>query len=385
MAERSRWFLAGAASCACVVVAAAAVVVSVQGIVADARASRPTRTVQDPTTTVSTGPVQRTVEGDVSVTAESSSVPEPPQSTAGDDRAVVTRTGARPGAVLKSGDVIATIAERPTLLLHSDVPFFRTLGAGVEGRDVGALQRALNALGYGIAEDARNEYGPGTARAVFFLYRDRGYQPVAATGRPVDVDAATTTVAPSGEVFAASTLPVTPRSQCGVAGGHVDGPVCSLQTATGSPRLTVAAVEADMIRAGQHATIALDDGSTVEATVRERLEADSEDPDTETAGADDADLVDKGAADDVAFGLDTPEQMSGGTTGTATIVTAESPANGLRIEEIAIRSRGAATWLVAADGATLPVKRGLCAAGLCVVTGPRLEPGLRIRLPHVAG
>lgn len=52
------------------------------------------------------------------------------------------------GAVLSAGDEVLRINDQPLMLLPGELPAWRTLRIGVEGRDVAQLEAALVALGY---------------------------------------------------------------------------------------------------------------------------------------------------------------------------------------------------------------------------------------------
>ncbi|MDX2851364.1 peptidoglycan-binding protein [Streptomyces sp. PA03-3a] len=54
-----------------------------------------------------------------------------------------------PGTVLRRGDELARIDDRPVVLLYSDLPAYRELARGVKGEDVLAFTTNLAALGYG--------------------------------------------------------------------------------------------------------------------------------------------------------------------------------------------------------------------------------------------
>ncbi len=101
---------------------------------------------------------------------------------AGAPRAVVTsRTGTvtsstcSTGAVLRSGDVLATVDGEPVIALATDVPLWRDLELDDRGDDVRGLQRALNVGGAGLSEDGI--LGRGTLRSAFRFLAERGVRP----------------------------------------------------------------------------------------------------------------------------------------------------------------------------------------------------------------
>jgi peptidoglycan hydrolase-like protein with peptidoglycan-binding domain len=74
--------------------------------------------------------------------------------------AVVTKSG-----LLRAGDVLLRIDERPVVLLPGDVPAFRDMRVGTRGRDVTALQRYLASQGYKV-DRALSHYSTVTKAAV---------------------------------------------------------------------------------------------------------------------------------------------------------------------------------------------------------------------------
>jgi peptidoglycan hydrolase-like protein with peptidoglycan-binding domain len=73
---------------------------------------------------------------------------------------VVTSSG-----LLKPGDVLLRIDERPVVLVPGDIPVFRALEEGSTGRDVAALQLYLASLGYDV-DATSTRYSKVTAAAV---------------------------------------------------------------------------------------------------------------------------------------------------------------------------------------------------------------------------
>lgn len=75
---------------------------------------------------------------------------DPPQTRGIEIRVsgVVTETNCTEGAVLESGESLATIDGQIVIALATDVPFYRTLSVGDTGADVTSLKRELNRIGY---------------------------------------------------------------------------------------------------------------------------------------------------------------------------------------------------------------------------------------------
>lgn len=91
------------------------------------------------------------------------------------ERAVVTGRVPEVGATLDAGSVALEIAGRPTIVLPSQLPAYRTLRAGVSGPDVAQLKAALGALGIAAGNPASDTYDAATAAGVVALYQRAGY------------------------------------------------------------------------------------------------------------------------------------------------------------------------------------------------------------------
>lgn len=104
---------------------------------------------------------------------------------------VVTAVG---GGEVSAGDALYDVAGTPVIAVVGSVPFYRDLTAGLRGKDVAQLQRALGELGY-MAAAADGVFGSGTTAAVRTWQREEG--------RPV------TGAVPLGQLVALGTLPAT--------------------------------------------------------------------------------------------------------------------------------------------------------------------------------
>lgn len=101
-----------------------------------------------------------------------------------DERALSsTRSGtltwiAEEGSTMRRGDVLFEVDESPTVLLIGEVPAYRTLTSGAEGRDVRQLQRNLLALGFDDGGDLEvtGEFDADTAEAVGDWQEDLGVE-----------------------------------------------------------------------------------------------------------------------------------------------------------------------------------------------------------------
>jgi peptidoglycan hydrolase-like protein with peptidoglycan-binding domain len=81
------------------------------------------------------------------------------------------------GDVLRPGDMLYRVDERPTYWTTGDVPMYRQLGSGSEGADVEQLQRYLQSTGH-LSADAPvdGEFGSGTRKAAKAWQEDHGLE-----------------------------------------------------------------------------------------------------------------------------------------------------------------------------------------------------------------
>ncbi|WP_229853254.1 peptidoglycan-binding protein [Streptomyces violascens] len=105
---------------------------------------------------------------------------------------VVTGVFAQPGQRVKAAQPLLEYAERPVFALPGNVPMYRDLVVGEEGKDVAQLQQALETLGYSTGSDTTGHFGAGTASAVTRMYKHMGYAvPVSADTPGKAADTAT--------------------------------------------------------------------------------------------------------------------------------------------------------------------------------------------------
>lgn len=135
--------------------------------------------VTEPPPAIVTAEVERRVLEDTVVTRGSVAVTEvvsifgPSLDSA---RPVVTSIEVAVGGSVDEGEVVASVAGRPVIVLEGMFPAFRDLARGTEGVDVVQLQEALTRLGFYDGE-TDGVYGRATANAVRELYRENGYEP----------------------------------------------------------------------------------------------------------------------------------------------------------------------------------------------------------------
>ncbi|MGW8491311.1 peptidoglycan-binding protein [Streptomyces sp. NPDC055886] len=179
LAGRRRWVLA---------IAAAAVVVSASGVVAAARITSPAEAAaaaSAPPPSILSAPVERRVLQDTlimrgTVAATQMVEVDPGEGDGSAGRSVVTGLDKRVGDGVRAGEALVEISGRPVFALAGRIPAYRDLKPGVRGKDVGQLQRALQALGHSTAPDRPDVFGSGTGRALTGFYAQRGHEPRAA-------------------------------------------------------------------------------------------------------------------------------------------------------------------------------------------------------------
>lgn len=85
----------------------------------------------------------------------------------------VTALGAcAAGSTVVSGDRLLDLDERPLVALHTSVPLWRDLGAGMRGEDVRAVQEEMQRLGYDLTADG--VFGRSTSTALRDVWRKAG-------------------------------------------------------------------------------------------------------------------------------------------------------------------------------------------------------------------
>lgn len=151
---------------------------------------------------------------------------------------VVTSLPSR-GEKLASGDVLATVAGRPVLVLAGAVPAYRDLGPGMSGPDVRQLEQSLRSLGLDPGP-VDGSFDAATGDAVTVMYRRRGFAPLVATeatlaeARPAEADlvaggfAQAGVQVPSDEVVFVPKVPVRVSELPVPVGSTVSGPLATV-------------------------------------------------------------------------------------------------------------------------------------------------------------
>lgn len=270
------------------------------------------------------------------------------------------------GDEIERGEAVYSADERKSVLLYGSTPLYRTLGVGSEGKDVTMLERNLAALGHtGFTVDA--QYTESTADAVRAWQEDLGREE---TGE----------VAPGDAVVASGARRVAEVKAA--RGAALSGDVL---TWTGTGRVVTVDLEVrleGLVKDGTKATVALPDGTTVDAKVTDIGAAATAAP---SEGGEDP------AAEDATLPVEltVKDQKKLGRYQAAPVdvtLTAESRADVLAVPVNALIARqggGYAVQVVTDDGVeNRPVELGLFADGLVEVSGTGITEGLRVGVPR---
>jgi peptidoglycan hydrolase-like protein with peptidoglycan-binding domain len=287
-----------------------------------------------------------------------------------------------PGQVIKRGQQVYAVDQRPIPLFYGSLPFYRSLSAGSEGADVRQLERNLDALGYHLTVDDR--YTSGTARAVRHWQEDLG---VPETGTVAPGDAV---VAP-GEVRVGSVnLLVGGSAQPGAAvlagtgTGHsvfVDMPVAALGYA----------------RVGQPVSIQLPSNRTVQGKVvsigaaAADQQADPNGTARQAGGQPSACQGGQGAGCPQSVTVEArvtspAAQLGGVAEGPVSVTFSAETRRGVLSVPISALTIGPAGdfAVVVADGdgrRTVPVQTGLFTSGRVEISGDGIAAGVRVEVP----
>ncbi|MEU4567421.1 peptidoglycan-binding protein [Micromonospora sp. NPDC023956] len=270
------------------------------------------------------------------------------------------------GSTVARGKALYRVDDEPVVLLHGSLPAYRTLRAGVSGRDVTQFERNLTDLGYtGFTVD--DDYTSATADAVRRWQEDLG---VPESGQ----------VEPGRIVYAAGTVRVASQ---GAEVGDAVAPGRTVLSTTGTTRLVTCTLDVDdqrLARTGAEVTITLPDGrrttgkvGTVETVVQTSAGATGQDPVSETrievsvTGDDPAALTGfEQAAVDVGFVA--AERADVLSVPVAALLALAEGGYGLQVVN------DAGTRIIA-------VRTGLFAAGRVEVSGDGVVEGLTVGMP----
>ncbi|TYB67927.1 HlyD family efflux transporter periplasmic adaptor subunit [Nonomuraea sp. PA05] len=267
------------------------------------------------------------------------------------------------GATITRGKSLYRVDNKPVMLLYGDVPAYRDLKIGVEGKDVENLERNLSKLGYdGFTVD--DEYTYDTYEAVQEWQEDRGLEEtgVVELGRVV---------------FAPGKVRV---ESLETEEGQPAQPGQKVLTYTGTAKVITVQLEAEdqrMAKKGAKVEVTLPDGKTANGKVTEVAtvivpgESQNADPETRVealvsiGSAKAAKGLDK-ASVDVTFTASQRKNVL--TVPVAALVALQEGGFGLEVIE------GGASRYIA-------VKTGLFAGGRVEVSGDGLTEGMTVGMP----
>jgi Putative peptidoglycan binding domain len=157
----------------------------------------------------------------------------------------------QPGQVIKQGQALYSVSNQPVPLLYGSIPAYRSFTAGMsDGPDVGQLNRALIALGYGTGLTRSNAFTSATAAAIQQLQHALGDSATGELGL--------------GQVFF-EPGPIQIDSISPSPGTPVQGPGSTILTATSlTPVVTVDldVSQEYLVKPGDAVTVVLPDGVT---------------------------------------------------------------------------------------------------------------------------
>ncbi|MBM7051792.1 peptidoglycan-binding protein [Rothia sp. ZJ1223] len=324
-----------------------------------------------------------TYQAPVSVVQEGAAEIAPPVSAS----SVVTREAPAVGTVLESGDVVATIDERPLFIFEGGVPAYRDLAPGVRGEDVAQVQRTLVALGYPIYDEL-GEYGKDTANAVYLFYLNSGYYPPGNVDASQDDDARYTTSMPRSEYFFVPHERYTVSSLCGEVGKAPQQPLCTVGDGSQTLRFSVdSSTTAQAVKPEQQAVVTLKDGQRLQATVGQARPPEKPSSAVNTdKSADSApesqQLPPEGKVQYFELNIEIPEGADF-TESSVIVTTASSSPDAITVPEPAVSVETSGRQYVLVNGQQVDITTGHCQGGYCEVKDPNplLTPGAELTLP----
>lgn len=266
------------------------------------------------------------------------------------------------GSVVKLGETLYTVDERPVVALHGRLPVYRAMSWGMTGGDVQQLNASLRALG-DTAVPASNEFTRETARAVSAWQRAHGY---AATGV---IGADQIAFVPGDVKIASVTAP---------AGSSASGPILEYTSTTRVVTSTVTARQASAFAIGRRVEVGLPDGTKVAAKVS--AQSSRSEPEPSTGGSSTDSTVD--VTMKVGSALENAET---GEQAVDVLVPGASKKDVLSVPVAALvvdPKGGYEVETRSSSGRThLRVKVGLFAQGRVEVSGKGIVKGMKVVVP----
>lgn len=265
------------------------------------------------------------------------------------------------GTVVHRGEALFTVDTDPVLLLHGELPAYREMSEGDEGRDVAQLEENLSALGHtGFTVD--DEYTAATADAVRDWQEDLG---LAETGR----------VELGRVVFAPADVRV--AEVAAQLGDQVGGPVLTVTGIARQIDMDVEVPDRELVAPGTAVRVELPGGTVVPGTIREVGTA-AEQP------ADDGEPGGGGPATvPVVVAVDDPAAAEAFDQAPVTVqVTASSAEDVLAVPVAALLALAEGGYgLEVVPGGVVAVDTGVFADGKVEVSGDGVEEGTVVGVP----
>lgn len=265
------------------------------------------------------------------------------------------------GTTVERGAPLYKVDEMPVVALYGTVPMYRDLASGSKGIDVRQVEENLRALGF-TGFDVDSEYTDATARAV------RKWQAGLELPETGTVDRGRVVFVPGAVRIA---------EWKGKIGGPAAGDVLSY---TGGAKVVTADLDTadqSLAHVGDKVTVALPDGTTVEATVTALSPSD-------TSGSDDGE-----GSPAVRMTMNIADQQGLGALDSGTPVdvnlTAEQRRDVLTVPVaalLALAEGGFGVEVVDTTGSRIvTVETGMFADGRVEVRSPDLTPGMKVEVP----
>jgi len=281
-----------------------------------------------------------------------------PQTVTGRGGGTVTALP-EPGTVVRRGEELYRVDDRPVTLFLGDTPFFRTLkmpeqppksGDYTTGNDVAVLKANLAALGYDVGTREDPAYTPALAWAVKQWQDDVGLKP---TG---DFDPASAVV-----------LPTTVRVESAAAalGDPADAALLKVTSTARTVSVRLDGVQGAAYPVGSRVRVMLADGTAVPGSIASVGAEESDDGSQEVVAVIEAEK--KGAFDDA-----TSDAVRVAFSGTTHEDVLAVPVSAL------LALVGGGYGLELPDGTLVRVRTGLFAGGLVEVSGDDVSDGLTV-------
>jgi membrane fusion protein, multidrug efflux system len=189
----------------------------------------------------------------------------------GDEQALASaRTGtitwiADEGSTIRRGDPLYEVDDRPVTLMYGELPAYRALSSGLEGRDVRQLQRNLEGLGFNDGDDleVNGEFDADTAEAVRDWQEDLGLD------RTGVVELGDVVFAPGARRMGQHTLEV---------GSGAAGQVATITSLQRTVTIELDASDQDLVSEGDRVRVELPGGEHITGRIAEVGKVAESDP-----------------------------------------------------------------------------------------------------------